>query len=189
VFSASLDPYLNYHISVNPSPVRQGDTYFAFTQGPAEFFVLDTRRYRSENNDNATDVNKTMLGKHQLADLLLWLKAPPPRGVKWKIVGSSVPFTKNWRHGDKDTWGTHLVERQIILESMWTAVDTHGVGVVVLSGDRHEFAATEFPSPKGAKWSSHAVVHEFSASPLNMFYLPFRTYRQKDEEDVCIKYA
>src|SRR5262249_51410514 len=73
VFSASFDPYLNYHISVNPPPISPGETYFAFTHGPAQFFVLDTRRYRSPNNDNATDVNKTMLGDRQLADLLLWL--------------------------------------------------------------------------------------------------------------------
>ncbi len=187
VFPASFDTYRNYHVSVNPPPVRLGETYFAFTQGPAQFFLMDTRRYRSPNNDNAMDVNKTMLGEHQLADLLLWLKTPPPNGVKWKMVGSSVPFTKNWWFGDKDTWGKHLIERQIILESMWTSVDAYGVGVVVLSGDRHEFAATEFRPPKGANWSSHAVVHEFSTSPLNMFYLPFRTYAQKDEEDVCIK--
>lgn len=187
VFPASLDAYLSYHVSVNPPPVRLGETYFAFAQGPVQFFLLDTRTYRSPNNDNATDVDKTMLGKQQLADLLLWLQTPPPRGVKWKIVGSSVPFTKNWRYGDKDTWGKHLIERQIILESMWTAVDAYGIGVVVLSGDRHEFAATEFRPPKGAKWSRRAVVHEFSTSPLSMFYLPFKTYAQKDDEDVCIK--
>lgn len=187
VFPASFDPYLNYHVSVNPPPVRPGETYFAFTQGPAEIFLLDTRRYRSPENDNATDVNKRMLGEHQLADLLLWLKTPPPKGVKWKIVGSSVPFTKNWGFGDMDTWGKYLIERQTILELMWTASDAHGVGVVVLSGDRHEFAATQFPPPKDGKWSPHAVVHEFSTSPLSMFYLPFRTYKQEDDEDVCIK--
>jgi alkaline phosphatase D len=61
-----------------------------------------------------------------------------------------------------------------------------GVGVVVLSGDRHEFGATAFPPPPGARWPLSATVHEFSASPLSMFYLPTRTYVQKDEEDVCI---
>src|SRR5262249_47609897 len=120
-----------------------------------------------------TDVNKTMLGKQQLADLLLWLRTPPPKGVKWKIVGSSVPFAMNWWHGDTDAWGKHLIERQIIFASMWTVADEYGVGVVVLSGDRHEFAATEFLPPRGAKWSPRAVVHKFSTSPLSMFYLPF----------------
>jgi alkaline phosphatase D len=100
------------------------------------------------------------------------------------------------------------------------------MGVVILSGDRHEFAATAFPPPPppsvpaeknilGLKlkvpkksWPQSATVHEFSASPLNMFYLPVRTYRESttatkssmtggttadDEQeyyisDVCIKY-
>jgi alkaline phosphatase D len=31
-------------------------------------------------------------------------------------------------------------------------------------------------------------VHEFSTSPLSMFYLPYRTYKEMDDEDVCIKY-
>ena len=30
--------------------------------------------------------------------------------------------------------------------------------------------------------------HEFSVGPLSMFYLPFRTFKQVDDEDVAIKY-
>jgi alkaline phosphatase D len=188
VFSASFDPYKHYHVSVNPEPMRRGDTWFSFTQGPVSFFMMDTRRYRSPENDDATDASKTMLGANQLADLLQWLKTAPSRGVKWKIVASSVPFTKNWHYGDKDLWGKYLVERQIILEAMWEVGATQGVGVVILSGDRHEFAATKFPPPaNGTQWPKTAVVHEFSTSPLNMFYLPFKTYKQEDEEDICIE--
>ena len=187
-FPASFDPYKHYHISVNPEPVRKGDTWFAFTQGPASFFILDTRKYRSPENNDAMDVTKTMLGANQLADLLHWLKTAPPRGVKWKIVASSVPFTKNWRFGDQDLWGKYLVERQIILEAMWEVGTTQGVGVVVLSGDRHEFAATKFAPPtNGSQWPQTAAVYEFSTSPLSMFYLPFKSYKQEDDEDVCIK--
>ena len=130
-----------------------------------------------------------MLGARQLTDVLAWLHAPTPRGVRWKIVISSVPFTKNWSFGGRlsgnDTWGGFLEERKTILEAMWDAT-TKGTGVVVLSGDRHEFAATRFPPPEGQSKGRHDVV-EFSASPLNMFYLPVRTYKQTDGEDVCIK--
>lgn len=66
-----------------------------------------------------------------------------------------------------------------------------GVGVVVLSGDRHEFAATAFPPPRDGKWPLSSTVHEFSTSPLSMFYLPFRSYWEvegEDEQEVCIKY-
>lgn len=101
-FLAANDPYEHYQISVNPPAAREGETYFTFTQGPATFFMLDTRRYRSPNDaTNGSDpitgeATKTMLGHTQLADLLEWLRRPEPSGVKWKIVISSVPFTKNW---------------------------------------------------------------------------------------------
>ncbi|KXS94081.1 hypothetical protein AC578_10515 [Pseudocercospora eumusae] len=240
VFPAANDPYEHYHISANPPAVRKGETYFSFTQGPATFFMLDTRRYRSPNdNTNGSDPitgdpTKTMLGAQQLSDLLAWLQRPEPQGVKWKILVSSVPFTKNWWFGAQDTWRGYLGERQIILEAMWDVGLKGGIGVVILSGDRHEFAATAFPPPppngkeeiiglgpigvgaqplagfapdtalltpdaksslrtKRKRWPLSATVHEFSVSPLSMFYLPVRTYTESStsEEylsDVCIKY-
>ncbi|KAF2734330.1 Metallo-dependent phosphatase [Polyplosphaeria fusca] len=188
VFGAAYDAFTNYHASANPAPVRKGHTYFSFTQGPADFFLMDTRRYRSPGNQNATDEAKSMLGHQQLSDLLSWIGKAPPRGVHWKIIISSIPFTKNWQFGSEDTWGGHLFERRKILEAAWEAGTKRGVGVVVLSGDRHEFAATSLPPPKGSEWPISAAVHEFSTSPLSMFYLPFRTYSEIDDEDVCIKY-
>jgi len=189
VYEAAVDPWHHYHTSVNPPAARSGESYFQFTQGPASFFLTDTRRYRSPEFAGAPNsTEKTMLGKQQTTDLLSFLRRSEPHGVKWKIIASSVPFTRNWRFGDADTWAGYLHERQTILEAMWDVGLTGGVGVVVLSGDRHEFAATAFPPPADSKWPLSATVHEFSTSPLSMFYLPVRTYWQEDEEDVCIKY-
>jgi alkaline phosphatase D len=235
VFNAAYDPYALYHTSVNPPAVRPDESWFSFTQGPASFFMIDTRRYRSPNDkSNGSDPfsgepTKTMLGEAQLADLLAWLKRPEPSGVRWKILISSIPFTKNWWFGAQDTWRGYLGERQIILEAMWdVGLRSDGIGVVVLSGDRHEFAATAFPPPpdgkeevvglaahqaienpfhrkdadsyahlpvqtKRKRWPLSATVHEFSASPLNMFYAPIRTYKESSTSadyvsDVCIKY-
>ena len=198
--------------------------------------MLDTRRYRSPNDKtNGSDPvtgepTKTLLGRQQLADLLAWLKRAEQPGVHWKIVVSSIPFTKNWWFNAQDTWRGYLGERQMILEAMWDVGLRGGVGVIVLSGDRHEFAATAFPPPPEGKeeivglgpvgvganpwavknalgapdipmglqtrrkrWPLSATVHEFSASPLNMFYLPYRTYSESSTSedyvsDVCIKY-
>lgn len=130
-----------------------------------------------------------MLGHEQLEDFIAFLARPEPRGVKWKIVASSVPFTKNWRVNGKDTWAGYLRERQIILEAMWDVGLRGGVGVVVLSGDRHEFAATAFPPPLGGRWPVSATVNEFSTSPLSQFYLPLPTYEQTDDEDIMVKYV
>jgi alkaline phosphatase D len=188
VYAAAAAVWTHYHAAANPPPVRARATYFAFTQGPAAFFMLDTRRFRSSELAPPDARDKTMLGHEQLADFVAWLRRPVPAGVKWKIVASSVPLTKNWRFNTKDTWGGYLVERQIILEAMWDAHRMTGVGVVVISGDRHEFAATSFPPPPGqSQWSAAATVHEFSTSPLNQFYVPRRTYKQSDTEDVLIK--
>ncbi|KAL2025095.1 hypothetical protein VTK56DRAFT_97 [Thermocarpiscus australiensis] len=195
VYATALEPFRHYQALANPPPAkkagaltaRPGATYFEFTQGPASFFLLDTRSYRSNNKLPAEDPNKTMLGAEQLADLLAWLRRPEPRGVKWKVVASSVPFTKNWPVNTRDTWGGFLAERRKVLEAMWE-VASRGVGVVVLSGDRHEFAATKFPPPEATRWPESATVWEFSASPLSQFYTPFPTYRQTDKEDVMVKY-
>ncbi|KAK4973988.1 hypothetical protein LTR66_011143, partial [Elasticomyces elasticus] len=51
-YLSAADPYHNYHVSVNPPAVRPGATYFSFTQGPATFFLIDTRKYRDPINDN-----------------------------------------------------------------------------------------------------------------------------------------
>ena len=71
-----------------------------------------------------------------------------------------------------------------LCNSMWHASQAHGVGMIVISGDRHEFAATKLIDETGVL---PGEVTEFSVSPLNMFYLPRRTYKQQDDGDVPIK--
>ena len=194
-YPSAADPWNIYHASLNPPPVLRNASYFHFTQGPASFFLMDTRRHRSpEYPALARSPDKTMLGAAQLSSLLAFLKRDEPAGVKWKFVISSIPFTRNWRLNSADTWANYLHERRIILEAMWdVGLRGDGVGVVVLSGDRHEFAATAFPPPKDGKWPLSATMHEFSTSPLSMFYLPVRSYwevpGEDDSDEVCIKYA
>jgi alkaline phosphatase D len=197
-YPAAAEPYIHYHVSANPpvpeKPFAHPDnvTYFSFVNGPASFFMLDTRTYRSE----PTRENSTILGSAQLQSLLTYLARPEPAGVRWKIISSSVPFTKNWHIGTSDTWGGYLNERQTVFEAMWQAEREQGVRIVLLSGDRHEFAATRFPDPELALSPDHLQpntaglgVHEFSVGPLSMFYLPIRTYYQTTDDDVSVKYA
>lgn len=99
VYEAAYDAFTNYHVKANPPAHRKGHTYFSFTQGPAEFFLMDTRRYRSPETKDPNDEAKTMLGEQQLSDLLAWIRKPPHRGVHWKIIVTGVPFTKNWQFG------------------------------------------------------------------------------------------
>ncbi|KAJ6262774.1 Alkaline phosphatase [Drechslerella dactyloides] len=184
LYAAAVDPYKAYQHQVNPPPVRENATYYTFNWGPASFFLLDTRRYRSPNNI-LDGPEKTMLGAGQLSELLDWLRKSD-KDIRWKFMVSSVPFTKNWQVNGKDTWRGFQWERSKILEAAWAV---KGAGVVVLSGDRHEFAATAFPPPPNSPYPASATVHEFSCSPLSQFYLPFRTYKQTDGQDVRIKYV
>ncbi|OCT45848.1 alkaline phosphatase family protein [Cladophialophora carrionii] len=247
-FPAASDPFIHYHVSVNP-PVPPGapigpesnTTYFQFTHGPASFFMLDTRRYRTDPEPESTSFSPSaspktaipgssaessnsnphsMLGAQQLSSLLSYLSTAEPPHIHWKIIASSVPFTKNWRFGTSDTWGGFLSERARILQTMHDAERVLGIRVIILSGDRHEFAAIRYPppvislapvatGPVSASLSSSltsgtegtdtdtpiqrdqtpaAGPHEFSCGPLSMFYLPFRTFRQIDDEDVPITY-
>ncbi|OAQ64757.1 alkaline phosphatase [Pochonia chlamydosporia 170] len=196
IYNAAVGPWHTYQANVNPpkavqagtrSTRRKDATWYEFVQGPASFFMLDTRSYRSSNNVPFEEEDKTMLGQDQLADFLAWLARPEPKGVKWKFVASSVPFTKNWPVNVKDTWGGFLVERRKILEAMWD-VGARGTSVVILSGDRHEFAATKFPPPPESKWPESAAAYEFSTSPLNQFASPIPSYKQVDSEDVKLHY-
>jgi alkaline phosphatase D len=197
-FPEAVEPYSHYHVSVNPPipptpfAAPENTTYFSFIHGPASIFMLDTRAYRTIPNFS----NSTILGSAQLSSLLDYLARPEPAEVRWKIVASSVPFTKNWHVGTEDTWGGFLHERRTVLEAMWRAERELGIRIVLLSGDRHEFGATRFPDPDRHLASNELApgtegegVHEFSVGPLNMFYLPIRSYRQTDDEDVMVKYA
>ena len=200
-YPAAAEPYIHYHVSVNPpipaTPFGKAEntTYFSFINGPASFFMLDTRTYRSE----PTQANSTILGSAQLQSLLAYLGRPEPAEVRWKIIASSVPFTKNWHVGTADTWGGFLNERRTVFEAMWRAERELGVRIVLLSGDRHEFGATRFPDPALDLTSTTTPdalrpntagegLHEFSIGPLSMFYLPVRSYWQSDHEDVSVKY-
>lgn len=88
---------------------------------------------------------------------------------------TSVPFTSLWGHDAvTDSWAGFTSEKTALLEAL------HSVpNVIILSGDRHEFAVIEFNS------ADRHIIREISTSPLSMFYVPFfRTLRMQSEEIV-----
>ena len=157
-FPAARDPFQHYHVSVNPplppdAPRGNSEaTYFQFSRGPASFFMLETRAYRTQPvNITASSTareqssNATILGAAELSSLLRFLHTAEPKHIHWKIIASSVPFTKNWRFGSTDTWAGFPAERARVLEAMHHAEHHLGVRVIILSGDRHEFGAVRYP--------------------------------------------
>lgn len=167
--------YKTYNGLANYDSPTVGDHYFNFTYGDTAFFVMDTRRHRSDV-DTVEAAERTMLGDRQLEAFGQWI-AKVNTTATFKFIVSSVPFTSLWTHDAvRDSWGGYEAEKQKILELLHTVPN-----VIVLSGDRHEFAAIEFVGPT----SDSYIVQEISTSPLNMFYIPFvRTLKQQSEEVV-----
>lgn len=154
--AAAYDVYAG---SANPDPLVPGASYYAFTHGPAAFFVLDTRRYRA---GPTPDGDGTMLGAEQLAALEGWLREVNDTAA-FKVVVSSVPLTELFTYDAKiDTWAAYPVEKARVLRALQSVK-----GAVVISGDRHQFAAVEFAASK-----QRERVVEVSTSPLSMFYIP-----------------
>lgn len=179
--NASLPPFQNatnafelYNAEANYDAIDEGQYYYDFRYGDAAFFVMDTRKYRSDifSDDPSTH---TMLGDKQLTALYNWLGKVNNTAV-FKFVVSSVPFTALWTYeGVIDTWAAFPYEKSALLAAFQSVPN-----VIVLSGDRHEFAAIEFESGD----AGHNVL-EISTSPMSMFYVPFfRTLKPRSEEVV-----
>ncbi|CAE6414987.1 unnamed protein product [Rhizoctonia solani] len=115
--------------------------------------------------EGVNSTTRTMLGEEQLAALHSWI-ADVNQTATWKFVVSSVPLTAMWAgyDGHLDLWAGYMHERNTVL-SLLSSVPN----VVVLSGDRHEFAAVEFPRGK-------YLVREYSTSPLNQFSNPWPVF-------------
>jgi alkaline phosphatase D len=118
---------------------------------------LDTRRYRTvpetkidishqnitttaaEGDDLYTPKPRTMLGDKQLTALYLWL-GKVNSTTTFKFIVSSVPFTTLWTgiDGGTDSWAAYPEERNALLDVLEFVPN-----VIVISGDRHEFAVIE----------------------------------------------
>ncbi|KAM0788353.1 hypothetical protein ACM66B_001494 [Microbotryomycetes sp. NB124-2] len=174
-FKPAVQAFQDYMGAANPEPIEPGVRYYEYRYGDAAFFVFDTRSYRSRDAAEDDD-NKTMLGLKQKEAFFDWLSRVN-NTVTWKFVASSVPMMTLWTHGE-DTWAGFTTERDELLDVM-----QYVPNIIVISGDRHEFAAA----------SLRTTVTEFSTSPLSMFYLPIRTVSQSHGrgatgEDVLLKY-
>lgn len=177
-YPSASDAFEIYNSNANYDPPTPGEHYYDFRYGDVAFFVMDTRRYRSRADDITTH---TMLGDAQLTALHAWLSRVNETST-FKFIVSSVPFTSLWTHDAQvDSWAGFPAEKARLLEAF------HSVpNLMILSGDRHEFAAIEFNSAS----PDHHTVREFSTSPLSMFYVPFfRTLRMQSDILVTQKHA
>ena len=131
-----------------------------------DLFILDTRQYRSRNDDRDGPA-KTMLGENQLQWLLSGLSES---NATWKVIVTSVPLSvsKGGKAGvsGNDGWAGGLGipgferERQVIVDYILG----RGVkNVVFLAGDIHSVQANAY-DPNG---DGTPDFHEFVVGPLS----------------------
>ena len=144
--------YEEYANSVNPPPRASGGLNYSFQAGDVEFYVLDTRTFRSPGA-TPDGPAKTMLGPVQKQDLLTWLLTSTSR---FKLVVSSVMWNDFSIHIDLgESWPSYKTERDEILDF----IRDNGIpGVVLISGDEHWAGAFKL-SPWG--------IYEVAPGPMN----------------------
>ena len=127
-----------------------------------ELFILDTRQYRSLNED-LDGPAKTMLGLSQLKWLLDGLRTTT---ATWKIIATSVPLSVEKGGLGNDGWGHEPTgtgfgrERQLIVDAI---LEQTIKNVVFLAGDVHWVQANAYdPDQDGI-----IDFHEYMVGPLS----------------------
>ena len=127
-----------------------------------ELFILDTRQYRSRNEDRDGPF-KTMLGETQLKWLLDGLRAST---ATWKVIATSVPLSVEKVGLGNDGWGSEASgtgfgrERQVIVDAILGQTIKN---VVFLAGDVHWVQANAYdPNQDGV-----IDFHEYMVGPLS----------------------
>lgn len=126
---------------VNPAYGTTGNpgTWFKFSYGDIEFFMLDGRTYRT----NPFQAERTMLGPEQKAWLLDGLKKSQ---ATFKVIASPVAWADGAKPGSKDTWAGFAPEREEIFKYI---EDNRITGALLLSSDRHRSEAWKIDRDSG----------------------------------------
>ena len=161
----------NYQGSHNPAPRKAGELYYSFSAGPAGFYVMDTRTYRSAESDPDGPA-KTMLGSVQKQDLENWLSTSTDR---FKFVVSTVMWNDHGTTGN-DSWFGYQSERLEIFNYIRTH---HVCGAVLLSGDQHWTGVFTLNQ------ASPRVLYELSPTPAGAFR---RAKTTDTTSDILFKY-
>ncbi|TKG97126.1 alkaline phosphatase [Puteibacter caeruleilacunae] len=136
--------------------------WYNFTIGDVEFFMIDTRYYRTSSNAKQPN----MLGTYQME----WLKKTLKESTAtFKVIVSSIPWSdaaKDAMDGRYDTWRGYPEERKEIFDYL-TANKIEGV--ILLAADRHRHDVWKH------KRENDYALYEFTSSRLtNIHYHELR---------------
>jgi alkaline phosphatase D len=144
--------YDEYAGAANPAPRTPGGVNYLVKAGDIEFYVLDTRSFRS-TRDTPDGPDKTMLGPDQKHDVEDWLATSRAR---LKFLVSSVWWNDLSRHvATGDPWASYKTERDEIFDFIRR---NNVSGVILISGDEHSTMVLKL-APSG--------LYEFTPGPLN----------------------
>jgi len=140
-----------YFGGLNADPLDPGGVQYIYDSGDIEFFVMDTRTFRSANF--APDgPEKTMLGAAQKQALKDWLL---DSDATFKIIVSSVMFSDFSQHVVYgESWPAFATERNEIMDFI---KDNRVSGVLLFSGDEHTGRVFQMEP-----WD----IYEFAPTPL-----------------------
>lgn len=106
---------------------KQPGTWHHFSIADVDFFMLDSRYYRTDPEGEVL----TMLGPAQKAWLLEQVEAST---ATFKVLASPVPWSKNTKPGSLDTWDGYADER----EEIFSFLEANKInGVILICADRH----------------------------------------------------
>lgn len=150
---AALHAFTNYWGNQSYGEEDNPGIYGQFRYSDCDFFLLDNRYYRANEDLKANNPDKTFLGKKQME----WLKnalLSSPASFKFVICGSQMLNTINrfecFNHYQKE------------YNELMGFIQEHQIeGIVFLSGDRH-FSEILRITPKG-----FYPLHEITSSPIS----------------------
>ena len=127
-------------------------TFYTFSVGDVDFFMLDCRYYRT--SPHIPGEVPTMLGPRQKA----WLKDRLSKSdASFKVIASSVPWEFRSKGESLDTWNGFRAERNELFDFIH---QNRVEGVFLVSADRHRSDAYRIP------WSEGYDFYEFESSKL-----------------------
>ncbi|RYG36017.1 alkaline phosphatase [bacterium] len=167
------------HMPLRRSQMPKGpdlQMYRRFAYGDlAEFNVLDTRQYRSDQvhgdkpharDAEVTDPNRVMMGRKQEAWLQEGLKAS---GAKWNVLAQQLIMTQVAAFGEDgtmfsmDMWDGYPAERERLMRFLH---ESKIPNAVVISGDSHRNLVSELKHDFD-KSDSAAVGTEFAGTSIS----------------------
>ncbi|MBN1805049.1 MAG: alkaline phosphatase D family protein [Sedimentisphaerales bacterium] len=142
----------------------QPGCWFDFSIGNVDFFMLDSRYYRTESGVT----NPSMLGDAQKIWLFKKLKSS---NATFKVIASAVPWSYGAKPGSNDPWQGYKTER----EQIFTFLESNKIeGVILISADRHRSDIWKIDRPDGYPFyefesSRLTNIHSHKVMPESLF--------------------